>query len=116
MAELLHAGTRRSGALPPPIISGTGTYKFNDVVTGSVSNVQGRVKTWDVTTNTLKLGTTYGTFVSGDIAIGSTSDARYSVDYIESAEYADKYDKSDEIETEADSILDFTEKNPFGNV
>ena len=101
---------------PPPIISGTGTYKFNEIVTGSVSSATGRVKTWDVTTNTLKLGTTNGTFVSGDVAIGSTSDARYSVDYIESAEYADKYDKSDEIETEADSILDFTEKNPFGNV
>ena len=62
------------------------------------------------------MGTTNGTFISGDIAIGTTSGAKYTVDYVESAEYADKYDKSDEIETEADSILDFTESNPFGNV
>ena len=110
------SGTGIGTVSSPPIITGTGTYKFNEIVTGSVSSATGRVKTWDVTTNTLKLGTTNGTFVSGDVAIGSTSDARYSVDYIESAEYADKYDKSDEIETEADSILDFTEKNPFGNV
>ena len=26
----------------------------------------------------------------------------------------DKYDHSDEIENEADQILDFTESNPFG--
>ena len=35
-------------------------------------------------------------------------------DFIESAEFADKYDKSDEIESEADVIIDFSEGNPFG--
>ena len=109
-------GTGIATVSPPPILTGIGTYRFNEVVTGSISGATGRVKTWDVTTNTLKLGTTNGTFIPGDVAIGSTSNAKYSVDYIESAEYADKYDKSDEIETEADSILDFSEKNPFGNV
>jgi hypothetical protein len=99
---------------PPPVISGVGTYQFNEIVTGSSSGAKGRVKTWDSVNNVLKLGSTSGTFVSGDIAIGSTSSAQYSVDYIESAEFADKYDKSDEIETEADDILDFSESNPFG--
>tara|TARA_B100002019_G_C21260445_1_gene596406 strand:+ start:996 stop:2426 length:1431 start_codon:yes stop_codon:yes gene_type:complete len=99
---------------PPPVITGIGTYKFNELVTGSISGAKGRVKTWNVTTNTLKLGTTDGTFVSGDIAIGSTSEAQYTVDYIESAEFVDKYDKGDEIESEADDIIDFSEGNPFG--
>ena len=99
---------------PPPVTTGIGTFKFNEVVTGSVSNATARVKSWNVTTNTLKLGTTNGTFVSGDIITGSTSSASYTVDFVESAEFADKYDKGDEIETEADAIIDFSEGNPFG--
>ena len=189
----------------PPTISGIGTYTFNEIVTGSKSGAKGRVKSWDSVSNVLKLGATSGTFIAGDVAIGSTSEgtsftpiivnrtgdmlayastitginttgisigqevqnvgvltaltnvtgittnevgdtlyvtvylsksgintesvlegkfefgtrstapvAQYTVDYIESAEYADKYDKGDEIETEADKILDFTESNPFG--
>ena len=98
----------------PPVITGIGTFKFNEVVTGSVSNATGRVKSWNVTTNTLKLGTTNGTFVSGDIITGATSSASYTIDFVESAEFADKYDKGDEIETEADAIIDFSEGNPFG--
>ena len=110
------SGTGIATVSPPPIITGTGSYVFNESVSGSVSGASGRVKSWDSTKSILKMGTTNGTFISGDIAIGTTSGAKYTVDYIESAEYADKYDKSDEIETEADSILDFTESNPFGNV
>ena len=99
---------------PPPVLAGVGTYIFNEVVDGSKSGAKGRVKSWDSVNNVLTLGATNGTFISGDVAIGSTSSAKYSVDYVESAEFTDKYDKSDEIETEADQILDFSESNPFG--
>ena len=108
------AGTAIGTITPPPVITGIGTYKFNEVVTGSLSNATARVKSWNVTTNVLKLGTTNGTFVSGDVITGADSNASYTVDFIESAEFADKYDKSDEIETEADAIIDFSENNPFG--
>jgi len=99
---------------PPPLLSGIGTFKYNELVTGSISNATGRVKTWNAPSNTLELGTTNGTFVSGDIITGADSNASYTVDFVESAEFADKYDKSDEIETEADAIIDFSENNPFG--
>ena len=100
----------------PPVITGIGTYQFNELVTGSESGAKGRVKTWDLPNRNLKLGTTDGTFIPGDIAIGSTSGAKFTVDEVESAEFADKYDQSDTIESQADEILDFTESNPFGQV
>jgi hypothetical protein len=109
------SGTGIATISTPPIITGIGTFQFNEQVTGSVSGAKARVKTWDAPNNTLKVGTTDGTFVAADIIVGSSSSARYSVDYIETAEFSDKYDKGDEIETESDSILDFSESNPFGN-
>tara|TARA_B100000963_G_scaffold352850_1_gene366662 strand:+ start:26488 stop:27918 length:1431 start_codon:yes stop_codon:yes gene_type:complete len=108
------SGTGIATISPPPVITGVGTYVFNEQITGSISGAKGRVKSWDSDNNVLKLGTTDGTFVAGDVAIGSTSNARYTIDFIESAEFVDKYDKSDEIESEADDIIDFSESNPFG--
>tara|TARA_B100000508_G_scaffold101471_1_gene79896 strand:- start:263 stop:1693 length:1431 start_codon:yes stop_codon:yes gene_type:complete len=108
------SGTGIATISPPPVITGVGTYIFNEQITGSISGAKGRVKSWDTVNNILKLGTTDGTFVAGDVAIGATSNARFTVDFIESAEFADKYDKGDEIESEADDIIDFSEGNPFG--
>ncbi len=108
------SGTGIATVSAPPVITGIGTFKFNEIVTGSRSSATARVKSWNVVTNTLKLGTTNGNFVAGDVIVGSASSASYTVDFIESAEFADKYDKGDEIETEADAIIDFSENNPFG--
>jgi len=100
---------------PPPILTGIGTFIFNEVVTGSISGATARVKTWNKDENILKVGTTDGTFIPADIIVGSASSARYTVDYIQDAKFEDKYEDNDQIEQEADSIVDFTEKNPFGN-
>ena len=109
------SGTGIATISAPPIITGIGTFQFNEEVTGSVSGAKARVKTWDAPNNTLKVGTTDGTFVAADVIVGTSSSARYSVDFIESSEFNDKYDKGDEIETEADALLDFSESNPFGD-
>jgi len=100
---------------PPPVVTGIGTFELNEVVTGSVSGAKARVKSWDKNTDILKLGTTDGTFVPGDIIVGSASSATYSLSYVISAQFSDKYEQNDVIEEEADLILDFTESNPFGN-
>ena len=100
----------------PATITGIGTYQFNEAVQGSISGAIGRVKSWDRDEVVLKLGTTSGTFQAGEIAVGTTSGARYNVDYIKSSEFADQYDQSDNIEAEADAIIDFSETNPFGQV
>ena len=109
-----HAGI--ATVSPPATISGIGTYQFNEAVQGTISGAIGRVKSWDRDEVVLKLGTTSGTFQACEIALGTTSGARYNVDYIKSAEFADQYDQSDNIEAEADAIIDFSETNPFGQV
>lgn len=99
----------------PPILTGIGTFIFNEVVTGSISQATARVKTWNKNTNILKVGTTNGNFVPADIIVGSGSSAQYCVDFIEEAKFEDKYEDNDQIELEADTIVDFSESNPFGN-
>ena len=42
------------------------------------------------------------------------SGALYSVSAYDKEDTNDKYNEGDIFETEADSILDFTESNPFG--
>ena len=108
------SGTASATVSAPTLITGIGTYTFGELVTGSVSGAKGRVKKWDSDDNILNLGTTDKDFISGDVAIGSTSGAQYAVDLIISDEFNDKYDKGSEIETAADNIIDFSEGNPFG--
>ena len=108
------AGTGIGTISVPDLITGIGTYKFGELVTGSISGAKGRVKKWDLDDRILNLGTTDKDFISGDIAVGGDSGARYAVDRIISDEFNDKYDKGSEIETAADEIIDFSEGNPFG--
>jgi len=99
---------------PPPVLTGIGTFIFNEVITGSISGASARVKSWDKDENILKVGTTKGQFKSGDVITGQTSSASYSLKEIRNAKFEDKYGDNDQIELEADSILDFSESNPFG--
>jgi hypothetical protein len=104
----------------PPILSGFGNYQFNEIIIGSQSNTRGRVKEWDFDTKILKVSfvgiaqTTPG-FFPGEIIVGSASSARYSVQTYNQMDLYDKYSENDEIETEADFIIDFSESNPFGS-
>jgi len=99
----------------PPVLTGIGTFTFNEVITGSLSNATARVKTWNKLTNILKVGTTDGTFTPGDIVVGQDSGATYSLKSIDETKFEDKYEDNDQIEKEADLIVDFSETNPFGN-
>ena len=100
---------------PPPLLTGIGTYKFNEIVTGSISGTTSRVKSWFKDTKLLEVGVIDGAFEPGEIIVGSASSARYTLKNISKSEFADKYEQNDEIENEADLIVDFSESNPFGN-
>jgi hypothetical protein len=99
----------------PSIISGTGNFIFNEEVVGSISGTIARVKSWDKDTNILNISINNGQFYPGELIVGSASSARYSIKQHDMTTLHDKYQENDEIETEADLIIDFSESNPFGN-
>ena len=100
--------------LSDPSLDNEGNYKFNEVVTGSISGTTARVRTWDATTNVIELASVDGTWTRGEKLVGETSGATHSVREIDLDPTDDGFADNLEIETQADSILDFTEQNPFG--
>ena len=55
-------------------------------------------------------------FVNGDLVIGEKSGAIHIIGGYQTYDLQVPYDDSDDIEEEADKIIDFTELNPFGEV
>ena len=107
--------------------TGIGTFTFNELITGQSSGATARVKDVEINYNIagggfdtdnpnkyLKLGNVTGTFYVGETVIGAASSAVYIVKSYDDDSSGDEYDINDSIELEADSIIDFTESNPFG--
>ena len=94
--------------------SGTGTFIFNEIVIGSQSGTQARVKKWTSTTNSLEISIVTGDFVVGERVVGQESGASYMVSAVNEDDLVDTFADNDNIEFEADQIIDFTSQNPFG--
>jgi hypothetical protein len=97
-----------------PNSSGSGSFQTNEVVTGSLSGTTARVRKWTASTNQLEISNVTGSFVSGETVVGTTSSASYKIRKVDVNVGNDGFADNNEIETEADSILDFSESNPFG--
>ena len=101
---------------------GSGAFSVNEEVYQGVSlaNATGKgvVVSWNATTRTLRVNDTSGTFAASTNVTGNTSSAVWSqasaADYqaLPTTPFAD----NKEFETDGDSILDFSEANPFGDV
>jgi hypothetical protein len=98
-----------------PVLTGFGTYASNESVVGSVSGVSARVRTWDGVNKVLQVASITGSFVDGETLVGQESGANYSIQLINTDNIVDKFAENSEIEIEADLIIDFDERNPFGN-
>ena len=94
--------------------SGTGTFQFNEIVTGSSSGTTARVRVWNSTTNELEVATVTGEFTRGETITGQTSGAAYELRVVDVQPADDGFADNINIETEADAIIDFSEQNPFG--
>ena len=116
--RLTNAGLGYSTAptitISDPNMNSSGDFVFNEIVTGSVSGTTGRVKTWNSTTNALEVYNVNGSFSVGENIVGSTSGASHGLLTASEDPADDGFADNISIETEADSILDFSEQNPFG--
>lgn len=97
-----------------PSIASTGNFTFNEVVTGSQSATTARVKSWNSITNKLEVSSVAGEFIEGETIVGSDSGASRGLITINTDPVNDGFADNENIQTEADSIIDFNEINPFG--
>ena len=104
--------------------AGTGTYQLDEIVYQSNDNTfanatcQAVVQTWSPNDDILTITTIKGTFATNMRVIGRTSNAQYFLttydpylDNVADSSYGNKT-----IKTESDSIIDFSESNPFGSL
>ena len=97
-----------------PSLDNSGNFKFNEIVTGSITGVKGRVRTWNATTNILEVANVSGMFSIGEDITGGTSGAVHALRVVSEDPPEDGFADNVNIESAADDILDFSEQNPFG--
>jgi hypothetical protein len=101
--------------------TGSGDYTVEEIVYQGESlgaaTVQGEVASWSSTTKILNLINMTGNFSGIVNIIGDSSAASYSIASFD-AQDSTSASAGDNltIEQEADSIIDFTEGNPFGSL
>ena len=100
--------------LSSPYMIGIGTYIYNEYVSGSVSGTTAKVRDWNAITGELKVYEIDGSFVNGDVITGAASSAFYKLRTVIENNTSDLFAENSVIEQEADTIIDFSERNPFG--
>jgi len=109
--------------IDPPARAGlaTGNYMFKEMVRGVSTGTTAFVADWDSDDRILKVTNIAGSgFAPGEsvVGIGTTmlgSDSEYIVRSVSDQDEYDLYNENITVESEADSIIDFTEDNPFGD-
>ena len=98
-----------------------GTFSYGMILTGSASSTTAYATSWDATTNTLLAKDLTGKFSIGELIVGTAKTTGETIAYrLNSINYnddetnLDSYGDNVSFQSEGDSVLDFTEKNPFG--
>jgi hypothetical protein len=130
VADIDIAGTQATYTIDLQMNGGSGNYQYGEIVYQSAANTQANaiataiVQSWTrgantATANTLTVSNIAGEFVPGGIRIvGATSNAQYilsSYDPLKDSVEDDSYDNY-VIENSANSIVNFSEQNPFGSI
>jgi len=89
-----------------------GDFNINEVVRGVSTGTSAYVESWDSLERILRVAAPSGNFAIGETIVGIG--ASYRISEIENQLENIEFAQNDEIELEADNILDFTERNPFG--
>ena len=95
---------------------GTGDFTVGEVVAGGTSNITAEVKSWDSTNRQLQVFNRTGIFTIPETITGQSSSAAWTTaSYNTLNNTSSEYDSNSSFETLADSIIDFSEGNPFGD-
>lgn len=116
-----HVAEENSYTIKINLDSGMGDFQKHEIVYQSNTNyansyASAEVKEWNSPNNYIMVFDVKGEFVPGVTITGNTSGAIYTVHSVDDRtdfSYYDLYDNV-RVEEEAQQILDFSEKNPFG--
>jgi len=131
VADIDIAGTQATYTIDLQMNGGSGNYQYGEIVYQSAANTQANaiataiVQSWirganTATANTLTVSNIAGEFIAnnGIRIVGATSNAQYvlaSYDPLKDSVEDDSYDNYI-IENSANSIVNFSEQNPFGSI
>jgi hypothetical protein len=110
--------TTLSNAITVTLAAG-GSQNFtpDEIVAGGTSTITAQVKSWDPTLRKLIIYNRTGKFTPGETITGQTSLASWVVAYTNTIDNVNsEYDDNKYYEDQGDTLLDFTEHNPFGEV
>jgi hypothetical protein len=112
--------------ISPPTSVGAGVFFTNEIVTGNVTGNSARVKSWDPETGLLQLGNLTGSFVDDELIVGQESNAQYTVssgistfsvdDGLNQGVLIAPNFQNNDIQNEANKVIDDTEYNIFGRI
>ena len=103
--------------LPKPvagIVTSSGSFVYNEIVTGGTSGTTARVKEYDAVANTLEISIVSGDFKAGETITGSESSAVGVIRTVGIYDEVTPFADNDNIQREASLVIDFSENNPFG--
>ena len=90
-----------------------GEFEVEEYIKGLSTGTEAYVAAWDTDKQILKVTIPTGEFAVGEVIVGAG--ASYRIAEIESQVDGDRdYAQNETFEFEADQILDFSERNPFG--
>ena len=90
-----------------------GDYEVGETVTGAASSTSAVVNSWNSSTGVLEIKIVDGTWTRGEDIVGENATRALRVINLDDDVTA--FADNDNIETAADSILDFSDSNPFGD-
>ena len=92
----------------------TGAPSIGETVTGSVTGTTARVNKWNSGESWVELSAFDGEFQTGETLTGSDSGFTINITTFDELNIKDAYADNLDFETLGDSLVDFTEINPFG--
>jgi hypothetical protein len=122
--EIDDVGTFSSYTIQLNVGDGTGIYQNKEIVYQALDSTEANatvvavVQEWNKKANTLNVTNIAGEFVPNRSIIGASSNASYVLANFDPLKDNLRDESSDNyiIENQANSIIDFSETNPFGNI